>query len=273
MNEAEILAPQLENVLDFLTQDAVVLRPIDRSRRDRVPLTHFDHAEVFLDDTLAFGDRHDIVYFADVRPHDLSRRLDVTLLSPPAPEEAASTLFVVQRYRQVPLSAVRGWRVHSPFVVEHAIAFVHPDGRVETNRGWLEWLGGQRWQRLVGDPGPFRQRDSLNAQLALGLQFTRQYQWFVGFRRPGALEIQLPTDPTGVRALFRLRDVPDDRSRRAALRHWVSAHWRRRRVSDDDLVYVRRHLRGATTFTWLGLHCTIYPSEDAERHNGQEESR
>lgn len=109
------------------------------------------------------------------------------------------------------------------------------------------------WQRLIGNPDPFRVDDSLRAQMALGMQFTRYYQWMVGCRHGDRPSILIPTDPTGIRDLFRLREVPEGRQRRAALKHWVSAHWRKKRDDEEAKIFVRQHLRGAETFDWLGL--------------------
>jgi hypothetical protein len=62
--------------------------------------------------------------------------------------------------------------------------------------------------------------------------------------------------------MFRLRDVPPGKQRRAALLHWVRAHWRQRRQTvEADKVWIRAHLRGAWSYTWNGLQCQIEPSE------------
>lgn len=75
--------------------------------------------------------------------------------------------------------------------------------------------------------------------------------------------VRFLTDPLGAREVFRLRDIPPGRDRRAALRHWVSAHARKRHPDMDGeaRTWVRRHLRGATDFTWNGLRCRVQPDE------------
>jgi len=97
--------------------------------------------------------------------------------------------------------------------------------------------------------------------LAAGVQFCKPMYWQVGLQIDDGPMIRFFTDPHGAAQAFRLRDVAPGRSRRAALCHWVGHHWRRNRA-DDGLHEVRRHLRGATTFTWNGLTCAIEPAKD-----------
>ncbi len=39
--------------------------------------------------------------------------------------------------------------------------------------------------------------------------------------------------------------------------NWVVQHWRTDRNDPDDEIYVRKHLRGATSFDWFGFGCEI----------------
>lgn len=60
--------------------------------------------------------------------------------------------------------------------------------------------------------------------------------------------VWLSTDGAGIHALAALRDDPRSASgRRSPLLHWVQGHLRRQPGS-NDVVEVRRHLRGITTF-------------------------
>lgn len=68
-------------------------------------------------------------------------------------------------------------------------------------------------------------------------------------------------DATAVKELFQLRDRSEGRSRRAALLHWVSQHWRKDRHDPDAEVKVRKHLRGASSFKWFDLECSVVPSD------------
>lgn len=95
--------------------------------------------------------------------------------------------------------------------------------------------------------------------LATIVQFTRELYWTVELGYDGKPSIQFPTDAIGAREAFRLRDIPEGKSRRAALIHWVRHHWRARR-SGPGATEVRTHLRGQERFSWNGLRCVITPT-------------
>lgn len=90
------------------------------------------------------------------------------------------------------------------------------------------------------------------------LQIVSEPQWKVCIGWDGMPRVAFNTDSVGAREVFRLRDIPNGRDRRSALRHWVTQHWRER--SEGSRGEVRRHLRGATEFSWNGLRCRIEPS-------------
>jgi hypothetical protein len=96
--------------------------------------------------------------------------------------------------------------------------------------------------------------------LIIGIAIERQAQWKVIIGKEGGPSVLFATDPTGVKELFRTRDVPDGRTRRQALRHWVSQHWRRKHDNPEDLAFVRKHLRGQENFIWSGMKCSIVPA-------------
>lgn len=105
--------------------------------------------------------------------------------------------------------------------------------------------------------------DELCIRLAHGVELRREYLWSVLLGEPGVPRARFVTDPLGVREAFRLRDIPPGKARRAALRHWVKNHWRKRRdPSADERTFIREYLRGVTAFGWNGLGCTIEPSRD-----------
>jgi hypothetical protein len=152
------------------------------------------------------------------------------------------------------------------------IADTHPEFAKTKNARWavhypdyLGWIGGS-W-RVTGRSGralrvPDRP-DELTNQIVNDALLTRlesEYNWHAIFRdvEPGAAPFAIPTTARGALSLFRLRDKPDDVKRRPALRHWVSAHARKRQTGDS--VDVREHLRGCTEFTWAGMSVTLRPS-------------
>lgn len=97
--------------------------------------------------------------------------------------------------------------------------------------------------------------------------WVRHNYWHVSLSMPGSCRLLLATDATGVKGFFRLRDVPEGRGRRAALLHWVQAHWRKNR-KDDDRHEVQEHRRGATEFDWFGLRGAVHVPAKLEENGG-----
>lgn len=103
------------------------------------------------------------------------------------------------------------------------------------------------------------------AALAQSMALTYRYEWGAQFSIEGSARVIIPVTPDGALELFNDRNKPVDRDRRAALRHWVSAHLRTSR--GGDFSRVREHLRGCVSFTWRGFDVVIRPSQyDQERN-------
>lgn len=95
-----------------------------------------------------------------------------------------------------------------------------------------------------------------------------RYSWAVSFSIYGGPSVRLETDPVGIRHLFKDREPPAGKDKKAALRNWVRDHWRKVRPCDDDTeTYVRKHMRGRTEFKWGGFDCVVEPSQfDLEKN-------
>ena len=109
---------------------------------------------------------------------------------------------------------------------------------------------------------------------ACATTISREY-WQVlvrfGGQRPG---IKLFTDATGIKDFFRFREVPEGKSRRDALVHWVGEHWRQNRYDPDVEHYVREHLRGSYNFNWHNLSGMIeLPEPEQKREQVAIETR
>lgn len=178
------------------------------------------------------------------------------------------------RIRTVGVRALRGKvRRLLPHPVEFAFLHVHDDGTYFSGKRYAGWLAGE-WQTMgttsqylgrgsardqySGDDSELFQR---SIRLAQSIAYTKDTEWRVRIGRPGRLKLEIPTDPAGIRAVFKLRDVPPGKQRRAALRNWVREHWRQNRVDPDIEGLVRQHLRGGLKFTWDGFECEVIPSE------------
>lgn len=72
--------------------------------------------------------------------------------------------------------------------------------------------------------------------------------------------VRMLTDPLGAREVFALREIPNGKARRSAIRHWVRGHYRQSRVDPESRTFVTKHLRGVSRFNWNGLECTIRPA-------------
>lgn len=145
-----------------------------------------------------------------------------------------------------------------------SIATLEDEWRVEGMIGF-EWSGsrwdfGVPWRTACRDAGS---ANMLNlAAMANTRTLQRRQEWRLIISEPGQPGLSLTTDPDGVRAFFRDRDVVSG-SRRKALLHWVRTHWRRNPTADGG-TDVRRHLRGSQAFDWHGYRCEVSPApEDA----------
>lgn len=99
--------------------------------------------------------------------------------------------------------------------------------------------------------------------------WARMFMWYVRFWADKTPAVIFPSSPMGIRNLIQLRDIPEGRTRRQAVAHWVSGHWRENSYNREEEVKVREHIRAAgNTFMFFGLNCQVYPSEiDLERNH------
>ena len=143
----------------------------------------------------------------------------------------------------------------SPFMAADKVIIAKPDG---TSFG-----ASAPWALLGGAWRPCADRleypEKTRVELGLGFALTARYEWTVAFGYNTGPRITFFTDPVGAREAFRLRDIPNGRSRRAALRNWVSGHWRRKTDDEEAKSWVKKHLRGAENFAWNSLRCRIAP--------------
>jgi len=252
----------------------------------------FDGAEPFLRTDLTHGDARNSVVGAE--PSEVSWPVDLRIITrfSADDEDDGASLFTrdqaddqsswnFQRFRSMTMRELRGRVLASlPYPLEWTIA--HPFGQ----RAMRFILGHPRAQLWVPiEAGGTRRQNHLRGSehtdifstrgmAALGIWKARREQWRVYFSIDGKPGIELPSDPVGVRAAFRLRDIPPGKSRRAALLHWVTEHWRMNRYDPTEEVLVREHLAGQRAFAWNGLRCKITPSRiDQDRAEESTERR
>lgn len=185
--------------------------------------------------------------------------VDVGLVLPASADAAAGSL-QFSRFRTIGTkeARMRGAVRFSPQMVIDSVVIAQPNGKSTSGAGIYSRLLGQ-WQDAragrTGLPDNWRER----VELGLGMALTMRYEWSVWLGHGAGPRVRFITDPLGVREIFRLRDLPPGRERRAALRHWVTAHWRAKRSEAADRAWVRRHLRGAEDFIWQDLRCRVSP--------------
>lgn len=97
--------------------------------------------------------------------------------------------------------------------------------------------------------------------MAIAVALRQRYEWAVNIGFGKSPSVRIVTDPTGMKELFRLRDVAPGRDRRDMLMTWVSDHWRMDRHDPDVERYVRQHIKGSRRFDWRGMECEIAPSQ------------
>jgi hypothetical protein len=280
---------EIEDVITFMSLAV-------RARGEKINLREFDEAESidrYLDaastdagiripdsplvraafDRVEHGDSGSVLWNDVWTPQHVDGPVNVVTLRRASPgAETNGYRYQLSRVRRVVASQVRGRarRVY-PTMYWVRTALVHNDGWYGFGgEDVLSYRAG-RWVSCndtpAYDPKGFATLCMI-ASLGLAVQLSRVSVWRAVVSFDGNPSVSFSTDPIGVREIFRLRDVPAGRSRRAALRHWVSEHWRRTREASDgaEATKVREHLRGATDFTWNGMRCQIVPSAvDLER--------
>lgn len=114
------------------------------------------------------------------------------------------------------------------------------------------------------DKIPIGKEIFLWAQMYLSVAFDVYHRWLVGIKRKD-IEICFPFLRQDIKEVYKLRDIPDGRKRRSALKTIVSRY---NRTSADSGVTteVREHFRNTDSFTMDGETYTVYPSlDDFER--------
>lgn len=109
-------------------------------------------------------------------------------------------------------------------------------------------------------------RRAKGIRLVGSIQLSYHYEWMVRLGYEGCASVSIPTDPTGIFELFKLRDLEPGKIRRSPLVHWVKEHLRQRRDDPSKTAKVREHIRGQTDFNWSGFCVRVTPPKfDLER--------
>jgi hypothetical protein len=262
-NKAAAVEEMAERILAFLH-----LCEDDTRHRLNVPLAHMDGAVPFDLANARSGNSSELLIPVNdgkpaLWPMDLKLVFDANKYMDIPEDRWPEGTLQFERIRSISLKEARpfGASVFSPFMVMDEVVCAKPDGTAKSALVPMVMVGG-KWRNAAPHsiPGAPKDRD---IPAALGAALALRYEWSVWLGHSSGPRVRFLTDPLGAREVFRLRDIPPGRDRRAALRHWVSAHARKRHADMDNeaRTWVRKHLRGATDFTWNGLRCRIQPDE------------
>lgn len=265
---------------DDAIDELMVLLQIQRPdpKWSTVPLSHFVRTEASFSTRYEALHQAGSVYLDDVTPRVVPAA-DVSLVR----DVVGQDEFALMRFRFLRPDEYRGrvWKQLN-YMAEAAFALASVDGRFEStsriigsNNAFDWWQVDNRWglrrfctaPRRTGEEVFSTDTDSdasffgATLQGMLCVALTNEYEWAVNIGYGGGATVRVPVSPPAVKDLFRLRDMPEGRSRRAALRHWVSSHWRKKHSDPKAEVEVRRHFRGVERFNWNGLICEVVPSK------------
>lgn len=240
-----------------------------------LPIQHFSGADPSFDtDSFELPDDKHLLFVNPKHP-EMSPSLDLTdglldqrLITRSDVDEAME----VKRIRVIPASSIRGRTTATDeAMVEFATGTIWPNGKFTSGPAYFAgsrkgqvWMNVTNYQGMgirLGNNSGWNGWAADLIRMAISMQLTFDYEWRVELGLATGVSISFVTTPTGAREVFRLRDVPPGRTRRAALHNWVSEHWRCKHNDEADRAYVRKHLRGRQAFTWNGLQCVISPSK------------
>lgn len=209
-----------------------------------------------------YNDDDNYVIFSDAKPSDLLSPVNVSLFRPGDPDGyKAKKEWQFHRFRQISRKELRkrtGVFALNPYCLE--IAYENhqhiADGFYTLKNSKFVPIQIPNYEYLdsVSD------EVDITCRICMGMQFNLENQCYV-YLKPEYSDIgfKYPIDNMSqLKELFKLRDIPDGYKRRAALRHWVAKHMRHKPSKPDELVDVKRHLRGKEHFNWFGISGTIY---------------
>lgn len=275
----------LEEIIDALAH----LICTDDDKKEYIPVTHrIDAAQYDGFDVLTIADQNDYILIGDhandqpIWPMDVcfALRMRPELGWPPGSWQ----------FNRLTTLNMKDWRgvIHKfyPRMLDFRFTVAAPDGKKVSarvpyaivNNQLLDVkreTSGQRINSIFAGgipPSYFGERSAQDqlgedekhvALMAAGMSLRRHYNWSVLLGEGKGPRARFITDVQGIKEVFRLRDLPAGRQRRAALLHWVREHWRKRRDrTANDRVLVQKHLSGTWSFVWNDLRCQIEPSAD-----------
>lgn len=201
--------------------------------------------------------------FTDVSPRDLRNPVDICIYTPGQADghtkaKQAGQIAKLKSITSKELRKLTGQYFLNPYHLE--ICF---DDYPKIADGFLQYTkNGMKYVEIGGyETTPYGKRHAVFlSQCLLGYQFNIENQCYVYLRPDGSeFGFKYPiNDLRQLKELFSLREIPDGYKRRAALRHWVAKHLRRKPSNPEEKIEVKDYLRGKETFEWCGISGRIF---------------
>jgi hypothetical protein len=220
----------------------------------------------------------DPISWTGATPEDVNWNWSISFVANP-PQDDASVRMSLVRNSSIHWSAVPKWAdncigfrrdewdgysisrythiTRSGAIKRCELLYAHGGGRVRVFDSTERFTHQGIWRIPPND-----QRTLMQQKIFLGCVFMEPAFWVARVTLDTAPSLSLITDPTGVKELWKFRDIPHGAKRRAALLHWVNDHWRMDRHDPDVETYVRKHLRGACSFSHGDLSVDVQESRE-----------
>lgn len=292
----------LENLLTYFSLAEEDSEWKDIARPDfRVPLTDFDGADVWCYESLmGLTKSHEQLFFPPEDPDLHSAKFlgwNSTILHWDEAEKHVTAeynkeyMWGLWNVRSVAPREIRGkFNSVAGQSVQVKWATLHKDGTYHSGSSFLDWRP-PRWYILAAGQMPLERPELWSTGespeeiedeeraiwMHKSIYVTKCYEWRVKLKLGESLPgLCITVDPAGAREVFKLRDIPPGKTRRDALRHWVSQYMRSSIGKDGEVreTEVLPYLRGAVKFSHSGLTCEVLPSEyDLNRARRYEQLR
>jgi hypothetical protein len=178
--------------------------------------------------------------------------------------------YLIQHVSNATLQEVRGRiSTFTKYILKNRVLFLTEKNEIMKETLYVGSNDGFKWQDIGMKKANGQTRDTYSSEYWTkkigsfsGATFEQHYYWYVDICYKDNIELSFVTSPGGAKEIFRLRDIPNGKERRVALRNWVAEHFRKSKIDPEESIKVRQHLRGGVEFDWNGLHIRIRPSEE-----------
>lgn len=201
--------------------------------------------------------------FVDAKPSDLLNPVNISVYCPGLPDGRSNAEKAGQISRLKAISAKELRKRTGHFFVNPYVFEVCFDDYPKIADAFLQYTkNGMRYVEIGGfRTSPENKAHTLDmAQILMGAQFNIENMSYV-YLRPenSAFGFRYPIhNISQLKELFSLRDIPEGYKRRAALKHWVASHLRRKPSKPDEQIEIKKYLRGKESFDWFGIRGTVY---------------